>query len=76
MEFLPYFDGKISLEEAVAELKTGTRRFAKRQLTWFRKQIEGHWIDLSLTEPETALVEMLEYIQSKGILIDGQPKEA
>ncbi len=75
-EFLPYFDGKISLEEAVAELKTGTRRFAKRQLTWFRKQIEGHWIDLSLTEPETALVEMLEYIQSKGILIDGQPKEA
>lgn len=66
-EFLPYFAGKITLEEAVAELKTGTRRFAKRQLTWFRRQMDGLWINLSHTDPQTALEDMLDYIEQCGI---------
>lgn len=36
-EFFPYFDNKISLEEAVDTLKKETRHYAKRQLTWFKK---------------------------------------
>ncbi len=36
-EFKPYFDGLVSLEEAVEKLKRETRRYAKRQLTWFRR---------------------------------------
>ena len=34
-EILPYLDGHISLSEAVEDLKTATRRYAKRQITWF-----------------------------------------
>lgn len=36
-ELLPYFRGETTLEEAVAALKTGTRHYAKRQLSWFRR---------------------------------------
>jgi tRNA dimethylallyltransferase len=38
--------GKVSLEEAVAKLKRDTRRFAKRQLTWFRADPRIQWIDV------------------------------
>lgn len=43
-EFIPYFDGKISLEEATETLKRETRRYAKRQLTWFRRDERINWI--------------------------------
>ncbi len=43
-EFFPFFEGRISLEEAVESLKTETRRYAKRQLTWFRRNGNIHWI--------------------------------
>ena len=43
-ELKPYFDGEIPLEEAVENLKRATRRYAKRQLTWFRKNERIHWI--------------------------------
>lgn len=36
-ELFPYFEGKSSLEEAVLEIKKNTRRYAKRQITWFKK---------------------------------------
>ena len=35
-ELLPYFEGKQSLEKSIKNIKTNTRRFAKRQLTWLR----------------------------------------
>ena len=38
-ELFPYFKGQMSLEEAVDKLKQNTRRFAKRQLTWFRNRM-------------------------------------
>lgn len=43
-EFYPYFEGEITLEEAVSRLKTETRRYAKRQLTWFNKRTDVNWI--------------------------------
>jgi tRNA dimethylallyltransferase len=41
-ELFPYFDGHTSLEDAVAEIKKNTRRFAKRQLTWLRNHACMH----------------------------------
>ncbi len=67
-EFIPYFNGECTLEEAVIQLKTNTRRFAKRQLTWFRRQIEGLWLDLSKSSTEEALRDAKEHLKEKGIL--------
>ena len=39
-ELFDYFDGKISLEKAIEEIKKNTRHYAKRQMTWFKKNIE------------------------------------
>jgi len=44
-EVAVYLDGKIDLEEAKKELKKNTRRYAKRQLTWFRADKRIRWID-------------------------------
>lgn len=43
-EFYPFFKGEITFEEAVDRLKQQTRRYAKRQLTWFRKNEKINWI--------------------------------
>ena len=43
-ELQPYIEGKISLDEAVENLKRETRRYAKRQLTWFRKNKNVRWV--------------------------------
>ena len=43
-EILAYLEGEISLEEAVYILKRDTRHFAKRQLTWFRREKDVIWI--------------------------------
>lgn len=53
-ELFPFFDGKVSLEEATVNLKRGTRRYAKRQLTWFRKEesIEFIYVDDFKSEKE------------------------
>ena len=47
-ELFLYFDGKITLEEAVDEIKRESRRYAKRQMTWFRK--EKNYITYNLSE--------------------------
>jgi tRNA dimethylallyltransferase len=60
-ELLWFLDGKISLEEAVQLIKQNTRRYAKRQLTWFRKDKRIRWIDLSTCpEPENVIIEEIE----------------
>ena len=46
-ELFSYFDGDIDLDFAVSEIKKNTRRFAKRQLTWFRKNKDFHWFDIN-----------------------------
>ncbi|MCI5679478.1 MAG: tRNA (adenosine(37)-N6)-dimethylallyltransferase MiaA [Bacteroidales bacterium] len=67
-EFIPYFNGECTLDEAVTQLKTNTRRFAKRQLTWFRRQIDGLWIDLGKATGEEALEDVLDYLKEGNIL--------
>ncbi len=45
--FFDYFLGKTSRDEAIALLKRDTKRFAKRQFTWFRREAGAHWVDIS-----------------------------
>lgn len=53
-ELFDYLEGKFSKEEAIEEIKKNTRRFAKRQLTWYRKNPDIHWFDYT-TNPEEIL---------------------
>lgn len=46
-EFIPYFKGEKTLEEAVETLKQNSRRYAKRQYTWFRNKMDVVWYDVS-----------------------------
>ncbi len=45
-ELLSYLDGNSTLEEAVNDIKTNTRHYAKRQLTWFKRYENAHWVDI------------------------------
>lgn len=44
-ELFEYFEGERNLSEAINEIKKNTRRFAKRQLSWFRRNKDIHWFD-------------------------------
>lgn len=62
-EFREYFEGKISLKEAVALVQRNTRRFAKRQITWFKHQMPCRWLDMSLeSDIESAINEVREWM--------------
>lgn len=59
-ELFDYFDGLVSKEEAIEEIKKNTRRFAKRQLTWYRKNPDINWFDYNTNPSEIlAFIEKL-----------------
>ncbi len=64
-EMLYYLEGKISFDEAVYLIKKGSRNYAKRQLTWFRKDNRVQWVDKDSFSSEDDIV---KYI--KGIIKD------
>ncbi len=68
-ELLDYLDGACTLEEAVFRIKRDTRRFAKRQLTWFRREPDAVWLDRQLFDDsdEKLLAYMLELLKKRGI---------
>lgn len=62
-EFLPVLEGKRTPEEAAEEVKRGSRRYAKRQLTWFRRNEKIHWIlQRDPPDPEAVAAEALRQI--------------
>ena len=62
-EIIDYLQGNITLEEAIYIIKRDTRHFAKRQLTWFRRERDVRWINKSdYSSEEEILAEMLEQI--------------
>ena len=67
-EILDWMDGKYSYEEAVRVLKRDTRHFAKRQLTWFRREGEVTWVDNFDSDDSRILSYMLSVCREKGIL--------
>ena len=70
-EILDYLEGKYSLEEAVRILKRDTRHFAKRQLTWFRREQEVTWVDKEKFDYEEnqILAFMLAVCKEKGLIL-------
>lgn len=68
-ELLAYLDGECSLEEAVYIIKRDTRHFAKRQLTWFRRERDVIWVDKSEFDydEDKILKYMLEVIENRGL---------
>lgn len=69
-EILLYLNGELSLNEAKELLKRDTRRYAKRQLTWFRRIKEIHWINVEEFSSKLDLVENIkDYIASNGIFL-------
>ena len=65
-ELLAYLDGETDYEEAVRILKRDTRHFAKRQLTWFKRERQTDWLSLDQKTEEEALEELAGILQSKG----------
>ena len=67
-EFFDYFDGRMTLEDTVDKIKKDTRHFAKRQLTWFRREKEVIWLNKKEYEQEKDLLDsVLNIIEEKGI---------
>ena len=62
-ELFQYFDGTLTLEKAVEEIKKNTRRFAKRQGTWFRKNQQIHWFDYTSKSDD-----IVRFIKEKNAL--------
>lgn len=60
-EFIPYFEGKCSLEEVKIKIKQHTRNYAKRQETWIKNQLSPIYVS-----PETAAEEILQHINRRS----------
>lgn len=54
-ELFPYFEGQQSLEDCVEKLKQATRNYAKRQMTWFGRMQQIHWLNAASPQPGTYL---------------------
>jgi tRNA dimethylallyltransferase len=62
-ELFDYFDGTTTLDFAIEEIKKNTRRFAKRQITWFKRTENAKWFDYQ-TDRST----IIEYIESQFVI--------
>lgn len=66
-ELIPYFEGDISLDAAVEKLKMETRRYAKRQLTWFRRDEKISWIDIDKLSNCDIIRAACDIVEGSGI---------
>ena len=64
-ELKPYFDGACTLEDALEHLKMETRRYAKRQLTWFRRYHDAHRLAIDKLSGDALLAESLRIIRQE-----------
>lgn len=65
-EIIPYLEGDISLKESKELLKRNTRRYAKRQLTWFRRDKRIKWIDVKQFDSTKSAGEFIStYVETK-----------
>lgn len=69
-EILAYLEGEITLEEAINILKRDTRHFAKRQITWFKREKEVIWLDKSkfVHNDDAVFEEMMKHLRNKDII--------
>jgi tRNA dimethylallyltransferase len=68
-ELLAWLEGEYTLEEAIEVIKRDTRHFAKRQLTWFKREKEVIWVEKEKFPTEDDLLDyLLQCLREKGIL--------
>ena len=69
-EMLAYLDGEISLEEAVYIIKRDTRHFAKRQITWFKRERDVIWLNKGEFgyDEDRILAEMVKELEKREII--------
>ena len=67
-EIIDYLDGKLSLEEAVYIIKRDTRHFAKRQMTWFRREKDVTFVEMDGRQEAEVLQEILEQLRQRGVI--------
>lgn len=74
-EILDYLDGELSLDEAVSRIKRDTRHFAKRQMTWFRREKDVLWVDKGQygNDEEKIIRHIKQELKKRGIIHDGRP---
>lgn len=63
-ELIPVLDGECPLEEAVELVKQSSRRYAKRQLTWFRADERIRWVDVTESSTDDAFAALLAALES------------
>ena len=61
-EVIAYYDGQMTEDEAIDKIKQNTRHLAKRQLTWFRRYEDMHWINITELGDEGAMKEIMDLI--------------
>lgn len=66
-ELFPYLKGELPLEECIEKLKQETRRYAKRQITWFKRDKEINWLYPDKAESFEQLFEQAVQITDKGL---------
>ena len=64
-ELFSYYDGDISLEEAVDLIKRNSRRYAKRQYTFFNNQFNIKWFDVNFDDFDKTILDVCNYIDNK-----------
>ena len=67
-QLFAYLDGEITLPEAVTRIKTETRHFAKRQLTWFRREKDCIFFDKSRQSEDEILADMIRILKERRII--------
>jgi tRNA dimethylallyltransferase len=61
-EVIAFYDGQMTEDEAIDKIKQNTRHLAKRQLTWFRRYDDMHWINITELGDEGAMKEIMDLI--------------
>ena len=64
-ELYQYFDGEISLDDAISLIKSRSRKYAKRQYTWFNNQMDIKWFDVDFENFDNTIKEVIEYIDKQ-----------
>jgi len=64
-ELYGYFDGDISLQEAIELIKRNSRRYAKRQYTFFNHQLDIKWFSVNFDNFDETIIDVCKYIDSK-----------
>lgn len=65
-EFLPYFKGEAALTDVMERIQAHSRQYAKRQLTFFRNQLDVHWYDITHASTDIIFQDIYQFLQTKG----------